>query len=121
DTPLIHEDFKGMDAYIERHKKYATWEAMVRYRFLKTGQWGEDAVQARLFGSLQERRRFLKSVVTRLPFEHVLWFVYHYVVRLGFLEGRSGLIACRIRSAYIAQVRDEIRLMRDAGNEIHKK
>ena len=24
--PLIHEDFKGLEAYIDRHNKYSTWE-----------------------------------------------------------------------------------------------
>ena len=31
-TPLIHEDFKGLEAYITRHNKYSTWDARVRYR-----------------------------------------------------------------------------------------
>src|SRR5437764_1235201 len=30
-TPLIHEDFKGLTAYIDRHNPYSTWEAGVRF------------------------------------------------------------------------------------------
>jgi glycosyltransferase involved in cell wall biosynthesis len=104
-TPLVHEDFKGLEAYIARHNKYSTWEARVRYLYLTTGRYGEDTIVPRLFGNSQERRRFLKALVIRLPFEQHLWFLYHYIVRLGFLEGRPGLIACQIRSSYIAQVR----------------
>jgi glycosyltransferase involved in cell wall biosynthesis len=104
-TPLIHEDFKGLEAYITRHNKYSTWEARVRYRYLTTGRYGETTITPRLFGNAQERRRFLKALVLRLPFEQHLWFVYHYIVRLGFLEGRPGLIACQIRASYIAQTR----------------
>lgn len=38
-------------------------------------------------------------MIIRLPFEQQLWFLrYHYVFRLGFLEGRPGLIACQIRA-----------------------
>jgi glycosyltransferase involved in cell wall biosynthesis len=103
--PLIHEDFKGLQAYIDRHNKYSTWEAKLRDRFVKTGSYGKETIQPRLFGNAQERRRALKAVVVRLPLEHWVWFVYHYLVRLGFLEGRRGLIACQIRSSYIAQVR----------------
>lgn len=40
-----------------------------------------------------------------MPCESMLWFLYHYVAKLGVLEGRPGLIASRIRSDYIAQVR----------------
>ena len=36
-APLIHEDFKGLAAYIDRHNKYSTWEARIRHQFLTTG------------------------------------------------------------------------------------
>jgi len=61
-----------------------------------------------LFGNAQERRRFFKKWFIRLPFEPLLWFIYHYWFRLGFLEGRPGLIASQIRSAYIRQVRAKV-------------
>ncbi len=108
DTPLIHEDFKGLEAYITRHNKYSTWEARVRYRYLTTGRYGEETITPRLFGNAQERRRFLKALIIRLPFEQHLWFLYHYVLRLGLLEGRPGLIASQIRASYIAQTRAKI-------------
>jgi glycosyltransferase involved in cell wall biosynthesis len=105
DTPLIHEDFKGLEAYISRHNAYSTWEARLRHRYISQGQYGEDTIPARLFGNSQERRRFLKAFVIRLPFEPWLWFFYHYIAQLGFLEGRAGLIASQVRANYIAQVR----------------
>ncbi len=108
ETPLIHEDFKGLEAYITRHNKYSTWEARVRYRYLTTGRYGESTIAPRLFGNAQERRRFLKTLIIRLPFEPQLWFIYHYLLRLGCLEGRPGLIACQIRASYIAQTRAKI-------------
>lgn len=107
-TPLIHEDFKGLEAYIARHNKFSTWEARLRHRYLTTGHYGEETIQPRLFGNSQERRRFLKTLVMRLPFEHWIWFVYHYFLRLGILEGRAGAIACQIRGSYIAQVKAKL-------------
>jgi glycosyltransferase involved in cell wall biosynthesis len=107
-TPLIHEDFKGLEAYIARHNQYSTWEAAVRYRFLTTGQWGNESIVARLLGNTQERRRFLKQFICRIPFEHWLWFFNHYFLRLGFLEGRAGLIACQLRAQYILSVRAKL-------------
>jgi len=107
-TPLIHEDFKGLDAYIDRHNKYSTWEARVRYNYLKTGVYGCETIKPKLFGNSQERRRFLKSIALRVPFEPLFWFFYHYVLRLGFLEGKPGLIASQIRADYIRQVRAKI-------------
>lgn len=104
-TPLIHDDFKGLDSYIDKHNRYSAWEAHVRSTFLRTGRWGVDSVEPRLFGNPQEIRRFLKLVALRTPLEPTLWFLYHYILRGGFLEGARGYIACRIRSAYIAAVR----------------
>jgi len=103
-TPLIHEDFKGLPAYIDRHNKYSSWEAFIRHEYQRTGRYGQETVAARLFGNAQERRRFLKMIAVRMPFEPWLWFLYHYVLRAGFLEGRPGLIASRLRAAYIQEV-----------------
>ncbi len=104
-TPLIHEDFKGLEAYIRRHNQYSTWEARLRHSYLNGGSYGTQSVTPRLFGNAQERRRFLKKLAIRTPFEPLLWFVYHFVLRGGFLEGRAGLIASQIRASYISQVR----------------
>jgi glycosyltransferase involved in cell wall biosynthesis len=106
--PLIHQDFKGLEAYIARHNHYSTWEARVRHRYLTTGQYGEEAVEPRWLGNSQERRRAIKRLVIRFPAEQWGWFIYHYFLRLGFLEGKRGLIACQIRASYIAQVRAKI-------------
>lgn len=107
-TPLIHEDFKGLAAYLHRHNQYSNWEAAIRLRYRQQGDWGEQTIKPRLFGNAQERRRFLKQLVCRLPFEHWIWFLNHFVIRLGLLEGRRGLIACRLRAQYIADVNAKI-------------
>jgi len=102
-VPLIHEDFKGLEAYIARHNHYSSWEARVRARYLQTGRWGSETVRTRLWGNVQERRRFLKMVSVRAPFEPQLWFLYHYFARLGFLEGKAGLIASRLRAFHFSE------------------
>ncbi|WPL19434.1 hypothetical protein Thiowin_04557 [Thiorhodovibrio winogradskyi] len=51
ETPLIHEDLKGLEAYIARDNKYSTWEARVRDQFLTPGRYGEDTIQPRLLGN----------------------------------------------------------------------
>jgi glycosyltransferase involved in cell wall biosynthesis len=107
-NPLIHEDFKGLSAYIDRHNRYSSWEANLRYTFLHDGQKETGSIRANLFGNHQERRRFLKLIAMRVPFEPQLWFLYHYVIRMGFLEGRPGLIASQIRKGYISLVRAKL-------------
>lgn len=107
-TPLIHEDYKGLAAYIDRHNAYSTWEAAVRFYYLTSGCYGESTISPNLFGNVQERRRFLKLLAISAPLEPLWWFLYHYIFKLGFLEGKRGLIASQIRYSYIAQVRSKI-------------
>ena len=109
ETPLIHDDFKGLHAYLDRHNRYSCWEAAIRMRLLENdGGQTDEQIKPSLFGNVQQRRRFLKKLAIRIPGEPWLWFFYHYVVRLGFLEGRRGFIASTIRAQYISNVRAKI-------------
>lgn len=104
---IRHEDYKDLQAYIERHNRYSTWEAQVRHEILNSRK-NSDTIRSRFFSNVQERRRWLKTIVMRMPCEEHLWFFYHYILRLGILEGRRGLIACQIRRDYIRQVRQKM-------------
>ncbi len=113
-NPLIHRDFKGLHAYIDRHNRYSSWEADVRSRMLD-GKINENELKPTLFGNVQQRRRWLKKVAIRIPCEPWLWFCYHYFMRLGILEGRRGLIASQIRAQYINNVRAKMYEKRTRG------
>jgi glycosyltransferase involved in cell wall biosynthesis len=117
-TPLIHQDEKGLEAYIDRHNKYSTWEARVRLQLLDGQAAATHSIRASAFGNLQERRRFLKGIAIRTPGEPILWFLYHYIFRLGVLEGGPGFIASRLRAQYISQARAkvyELKLLRQGA------
>jgi hypothetical protein len=45
-------------------------------------------------------KRRLKQLYLRLPFRPLLRFVYAYVLRLGFLDGRAGLVFCGLLAYY---------------------
>ena len=45
-------------------------------------------------------KRRLKKIALRLPFRPFVRFVYAYVLRLGFLDGRPGLIFCGLLAFY---------------------
>ncbi len=104
-APLVHDDFKGLQAYIDRHNKYSSWEAAIR---LKEETDDANRIKPSLFGDVQQKRRFLKHLAMKMPFEPWAWFFYHFILRLGFLEGRRGLIASQIRRQYITNVRAKI-------------
>jgi glycosyltransferase involved in cell wall biosynthesis len=106
--PLEHRDAKGLAAYVDRHNAYSTWEAEIRFRFLTTGRYGEESIRPDWRGNAQERRRFWKRLALRMPGEAWAWFLYHYLLRGAFLEGKRGLVASQIRRAYIEQVRAKV-------------
>ena len=90
-APMLHEDFKDLSQFIDRHNRYSTWDARMRER-LRNGDPSVDAIDARFWGDPVERKRWLKSIWVRLPARPLLRFVYMYVLRLGFLDGRPGFL-----------------------------
>ena len=57
-TPLVHEDFKGLEAYIDRHNRYSTWEAKVRFQDLS----GDCAARWRRAAAVVRRRSAAAAV-----------------------------------------------------------
>jgi glycosyltransferase involved in cell wall biosynthesis len=88
---LLHEDRRGLEAFVARHNRYSSLEAMAR---LKAEQAAPDRARLplRLRGSPVERKRWLRERVwPHVPAKPIVLFVYMYVVRRGFLDGRAGL------------------------------
>ncbi len=72
-----------------KHNRYAVLQAREEMRRLADGSAG-----GRLLGNPDERVLFLKGIWRRLPLyvRPALYFVYRYVLRLGFLDGKEGLV-----------------------------
>lgn len=100
---LLHEDFKSIFHFIERHNRYSNWEARVYADFARGAQ-GERKIGASLFGAPLERKRFIKHCWARLPFRPLLRFLWMYIFRLGFLDGRPGLIFCTLMTMHEAVI-----------------
>ncbi|MFN6201594.1 MAG: glycosyltransferase family 2 protein [Acidobacteriota bacterium] len=104
---LLHEDFKSVYHFIERHNRYSNWEAKVYHNFAH-GIEGRARIGASLFGSPLERKRFIKRLWARLPFRPLLRFVWMYVIKAGFLDGRPGLIFCTLMTMHEAVISAKI-------------
>jgi glycosyltransferase involved in cell wall biosynthesis len=103
DEPLIHENLKGVGAWMERHISYAALEASEMRRAL--GRNGNDGVQPKFLGSRLERRRAIKTRIWyRLPFRPAIRFLWLYIVKRGFLDGRAGRAYCELVAAYEALI-----------------
>lgn len=89
---------KGVDWWFERHNRYSSEEA--RLLLGKPQRLGTASEVSGALMDLGRRRSLLKSLLYRLPLRPLLVFLYLYIVRLGFLDGRAGYTFCRMRLAY---------------------
>jgi glycosyltransferase involved in cell wall biosynthesis len=89
---IVDDNKNSLTWWTEKHNSYASREAVdllnLKYHFLASGDHmkGISGVQA-------TGKRWIKEVVyRRLPpfFRAGLYFLYRFVVRLGFLDGRQG-------------------------------
>jgi glycosyltransferase involved in cell wall biosynthesis len=94
---LLHFSFnKGLGDWLRKHVAYAEFEA--RENIAERGQ----SLRPRDLFSRNPlaRRAALKRLSLRLPFRPTLRFLYSYVMRLGILDGRAGLVYCRMIAMY---------------------
>ena len=97
-SPLLHDDDRGLTAWLDRHNKYATWEAHVYRKFR------DESLALNLLSFLRldafRRKRALRRIWVRLPGRPLLRFATWYVARRGFLDGRQGFIFCVLMAYY---------------------
>jgi hypothetical protein len=85
---LMHENLKGISDFVGKLNRYADLEAQEILR--PTGALRPGSLR----GGWPDRRRALKRVWLRMRGRAALRFVWLYVVKRGFLDGRAGLIFC---------------------------
>jgi len=75
--------------WIASHNRWSDAEAREK---LGPGTGADNVLQPRLMGDARERTRFIKEIYYKLPtgLRSLSYFVYRYVFRLGFLDGRTG-------------------------------
>jgi glycosyltransferase involved in cell wall biosynthesis len=109
---------KGLAAWVDKHNKYSTNEAIESLRSLRNRkvpwteifQWKDPSL----------RRLALKELSFRLPCRGFLRFVYMYFFKAGFLDGVPGYHYCRLLSIYeylIALKISEIRRQEFQGGQ----
>ena len=90
---LIEDNQNEADiaSWTAKHNRYARQQALQEHRETVRG---DGSGPASAFGDPDARVRWQKRVWRRLPLfvRPALYFLYRYVVRLGFLDGREGFI-----------------------------
>ena len=96
-APIIHHDFKTIYRFIERHNEYSNWETQ-RYIALRKSTWK----------SLTTRQRLKYSLIASSLFPFA-YFLFAYIIRGGFLDGRAGFHYAILKFAYFHQISLKIR------------
>jgi glycosyltransferase involved in cell wall biosynthesis len=99
--PLPHHNIESLERYLTKHNEYSNWEA----RVLSQATEESDELPPALFGNQAQRRRWLKKRFLGLPGSPIFFFLYKYVLRLGFLDGVPGLIYCVLQSTYMFHIK----------------
>jgi glycosyltransferase involved in cell wall biosynthesis len=110
-NPLEHHNVESLSRYIQKHDEYSNWEAKV---------WVEgDAkdLTPAFFGTQAQRRRWWKTKFLRLPGSPLWFFLFKYVLNLGFLDGVPGLIYCGFQAVQVFHVKAKIYEMQRTGTQ----
>lgn len=90
---LVDHNLNNLTWWTTKHNHYAIREAIdllnIRYNFSNA-----EIVEPRLFGTQEQRKRFFKIKYASLPLfsRPFIYFLYRYFFKLGFLDGKKGLI-----------------------------
>jgi len=115
---MLHEDFRDLYHWLERHNRYSNWEARVYYNLL-TDQDETGTIGGKFFGDPVQRKRFLKTMWVRLPFKPLLRFILFYIIQRGFLDGKAGYIYGRLLSQYEYQIGVKLYELRNCGGKLN--
>ena len=119
-NPLIHYDYKGIERYFGRQNTYSSMEAVEVYRLLS--QRNHESLPAKLAARGPEQRRFLKNLAYRyLPARPLFKFVWMYILRLGFLDGRLGFRHCFLHAFYEYQINLKLEELGDPESPLYEK
>jgi len=107
---ILHYPFShGITHWINRHNNYSDMEAI---ELIKGRKHAPVNWSACLAADPNERRMAIKNIYYRLPARPLLKFMYLYLFRRGFLDGKAGFTYCCLLFIYefmITIKADEIR------------
>lgn len=98
-APIIHNDFKGLKAYINRHNAYSDWEAHRYFNLCKdsSGKWKDLTSRQRI------KYKLLDSWLLA-----PIYFVSSYIFKAGFLDGSAGFMLAIFKMYYFFQIKCKI-------------
>ena len=90
---LVDHNLNNITWWTQKHNLYSIREVIdilnMKYNFRDF-----VAVKPKLFGTQEERKRYLKVKYASVPLftRPIFYFIYRYFIRLGFIDGKQGLM-----------------------------
>lgn len=99
---ILHNDLDPVRTWFDRHNRYSDWESYLRTRIMSRKAVAQSrSIQGRIF--------------ERVPFKPMAFFLWSYVVRAGFRDGRAGLDYAIALSMYYWQIELKVRERKRTG------
>ncbi|EFO9359710.1 glycosyltransferase family 2 protein, partial [Escherichia coli] len=92
-SDIVDENLKGLAEWSSKHIRYAINESIETLNSMQKENKNKS-VRASLFGTQEQRKRFLKEIYIKFPLflRPLTYFFWRYIIKLGFLDGKPGLI-----------------------------
>lgn len=93
ENDLVDHNLNNITWWTQKHNLYSIREVIdilnIKYNFRDF-----VSVEPKLFGSQEERKRYLKVKYASVPLftRPIFYFIYRYFLRLGFIDGKQGLM-----------------------------
>ena len=115
ENDLIHFPFShGVRHWIDRHNNYSDLEAREAYKLIERRNTSFSGLTS---SDPNQRRLALKNLFYKIPLRPFVKFLFYYILRRGFLDGRAGLTYSILQSFYeymiVLKTREIIRQNQD--------
>lgn len=90
-NPVLHDAYIDQNKWQNRHERYARWEAAM----ITNNSYPKDPIRV---------REVIKKIFRNLPCRGSLAFIYSFIFKLGFLDGKNGYAFALSRYNYYKMV-----------------
>ncbi len=87
---ILHYSDRSLDQFFEKFNRYSTWQANYMLRIYERGMTRINWIA--FFTNPFYTKAVIKDIWTFIPFVSFFRFVYMYILRFGFLDGRYGFM-----------------------------
>lgn len=106
---IEHHDSPDLEHWLEKQNRYTSAEAVISFN----GSALADTPS--LFGSVLQRRMWLKKHFYYVPFRYLLLFLYHWLWQGAWRAGWVGYAWARLRADVMRLIEYKVREMRMTG------